>query len=366
MGSSALSTLIEHLGGDARPAVLSHAAGAWGPLAGSFGHDARALAASLAGYGLSAGASVAVLGKEGYGTLCGAIAVVAAGGTVVAVDPAVSDDGLRRMLATTGAVHAIASDERQLARILALRPELPALELVLLVAAPPSERKPAALLVPAAIEVGSAALAADPDLLRAGLAESEDGPACVLIDGRGEARGTSRSALLALADTMAAAMGIAPGMTVLSSLPVGSLERLGIALATLGRRARLLLPDPAERPDLGLSEHPPDAILLDVPSLERLYRAWMEDIQAKSLLGRAATRWALRQAGASGRGGWRHGLAERVALRALKDKLGSRTTALHVIATERGGASSEVESFYTTVGLAVRYLTPGTGAVLAR
>jgi len=366
MGSSALSSLIERLGGDPKPAVLSHVSGSWGPLEGRFGYETRSLAAALAGYGLSAGSSAAVVGKEGYGTLCGAIAIVAAGATVVSIDTAASDDALRRALATTGAVHAIASDERQLARILALRPELPALELVLLIAASPSERKPAALLVPAAIEVGSAALAEDPDLLRSGLAEDAAGAACVLVDGRGEARPTSRAALCALADALGTAMGIKPGTTVLSGLSVGSVERLGVALAALGRQATLLLPDPAERPDLGLGPRSPDSILLDVASLERLYRAWLEDIHAKSLLGRAATRWALRQADASGRGNWKHRLAERVALRGLRDKLGGRTSTLHVIATARGGASSEVESFFRAVGLTVLYLSPGTGAALAR
>jgi len=366
MGSSALSSVIERLGGHAQPAVLSHVSGSWGPLEGRFGHDARSLAAALAGYGLRVGSSAAVLGKEGYGTLCSAIAVIAAGATIVPVDPAASDDGLRRVLATTGAIHAIASDERQLARILALRPELPALELVLLIAASPSERKPAALLVSAAIEVGSAGLAAEPDLLQSGLAASEGGIACAQVDAKGESRPTSRAALVALSDALGNAMGIKSGMTVLSALPVGSIERLAIALAALGRQAGLLLPDPAERPDRGLLERSPDAILLDVASLERLHRAWLEDIQAKSLLARAATRWALRQAHASGQGGWKLGLAERVALRGLRDKLGGRTSTLHVVATERGGASSEVESFFGAVGLTVLYLSPGTGAVLAR
>jgi len=366
MGSSALLSLIERLGGDAQPAVLSHASGSWGPLEGNFSHETRSLAAALAGYGLKAGSSAAVLGKEGYGTLSGAIAVVTAGATIVPVDPAASDDGLRRALATTGAIHAIASDERQLARILALRPELPSLELVLLIAASPSERKPAALLVSAAIEVGSAGLALEPDLLGSGLAASEDGIACVQVDARGESRPTSRAALGVLSDALGNAMGIKSGMSVLSALPVGSVERLAVALAVLGRQAGLLLPDPAERPDLGLGQRPPDAILLDVASLERLHRAWLEDIQAKSLLARAVTRWALRQAHASGKGGWKHRLAERVALRGLRVKLGGRTSTLYVVATERGRASSEVESFFGAVGLEVLYLSPGTGAALAR
>jgi len=144
MGPSALTVLIERVDGDAPSAVLSRSGGSWGPPTGDFLHDVRGLAAAFVGYGLSPGSRVAVLGREERGTLCGGLAVIAAGATLVPLDPAIADDGLRRALSSTGAVYAIASDERQLARILALRPELPALELVLLISASPSERRPAA------------------------------------------------------------------------------------------------------------------------------------------------------------------------------------------------------------------------------
>lgn len=366
MGRTALVSLVDDFGAGAPPSVLARGNGAW-ELQGSRFHDeVRGLAAALSGYGLRAGACAAVLGFEGCGTLRAGLAVLAAGATLVPLDPALPDDALRRALASSGAVHAIASDERQLARILALRPDLSALELVLLTSAAPSERKPAALLVQAAVDVGAASLVGDPDLLRRALADSEGGTACLLVDAAGGTRPVSRAALLILADAIAQTVGVSPEKTVLAALPVGGVERLGASLAVLGRGATLLLPDPAERPDAGLDQRPADAILLDVTGLARLHRAWIEDIEAKSWLGRRAMRWALRQGREVERHGWKHRIAENLALRHLREKLGGRAAGLDVIATSQGRASSEVDEFFAATGLSLRYLSPDTTAALAR
>jgi long-chain acyl-CoA synthetase len=366
MGPNALSELIDGPGADAGPVVLSRRNGVWDGQAARFGDEVRGLAAALSGYGLGAGARGAVLGSEGFATLRAGLSVIAAGATLVPLDPSLSDDGLRRALANTGAVHAIASDERQLARVLALRPDLPALELVLLMSAAPSERKPAALLVETAMAVGMASMDSDPHQLRPAFAEGEGGPACLMVDASGEIREVGRTALIALADLIARTLGLARGKTVLSALPVGGVERLGASLAAFCQGSTLLLPDPAERPDAGLDQFPADAVLLDVTGLERLFRAWIEDIEAKSWLGRGVTSWSLRQGREAERQGWKHRLADRLALRELRAKLGGRAGGLDVLVTGGRRASSEVDSFFAATGLALRYLSPDTGAVLAR
>ena len=365
MGTDALSSLIDGPGADAGPVVFSRRNGAWTGEAARFGDEVRGLAAALSCYGLGAGARAAVLGSESCETLCAGLAVIAAGATLVPLDPSISDDGLRRALASTSAVHVIASDERQLARVLALRPDLSALELVLLMTAAPSERKPAALLVEAAMAVGLASLASDPGQLRRALTESEGRAACLLVDASGEIWEVGRATLLSLADVMARILGLARGKTVLASLPVGGVVRLGVSLAALSQGATLLLPDPAERPDAGLAQYPADAVMLDVSGLERLYRAWIEDIEARSWLGRGVTRWALREGRKVERSGWKHGLADRFALRELRGKLGGRAAGLDVIVSGGRRASSEVEAFFAATGLSVRYHSPDTGAALA-
>jgi long-chain acyl-CoA synthetase len=366
MGLNALSSLLVGPVAAAGPAVRSREHGAWYAPPTPFGSDVRALAAALSGYGLSEGARAAVLGSDGCGTLQAGLAVIAAGGTLVPLDPALSDDALRRALLSSGVVQAIATDERQLARILALRPELSTLELVLLISANPSERKPAAMLVATAIEVGAASLAADPGQLRSADDAVETTAACVLFDASGQARMVGRAELNVLADAFAKVLGQAKGKTVLSSLPVGGAERLGVALASLSQGATLLLADPFERPDAGLDTYPADALLIDLTALERLFRAWMEDIDAKSWLGRSATRWALRQGRAAPRGGWKHRLADRIALGGLREKIGGRATSLNVVAHGGRRASDEIESFFPAAGVTLHYLAPDTMTVLAR
>jgi long-subunit acyl-CoA synthetase (AMP-forming) len=292
--------------------------------------------------------------------------VIAAGATLVPLDPALSDAAVHRALESTEAVQAIASDERQLARILALRPELSELELVLLMTAPPSERRPAALLAKAAMNVGAASLATDPSLLRRAFAESEGGTACLLVDPTGGTRPVGRAALFALADAVARALGLAAERSLLSALPVGGVERLGTALAAWGNDVTLLLADPGERPDAGLDQRPADSVILDVAGLERLYRAWNDDIGAKSWLGRGATRWALRQGRVPERHPWRHRIAEIVLLRRMRERLGGRAVALDVIAPAAGRAPSHIDLFFAAIGLPVRYLPSDAVAVLAR
>jgi AMP-binding enzyme len=366
VGQTALSSLLDELSADPAPVVLSRASGAWDPQGGRFGVEVLGLAAALSGYGLGAGACAAVVGSEGRGTLCAGLAVIAAGATLVPLDPTLSDDALRRALASTGAVHAIASDERQLERILALRPELAALELALLMSAESSDRKPAALLAETAIDVGTASLVWDPGRLRRALAESERGTACMIVDPAGEVRPVGRAVLLAVADVIAQAIGVARQKAVLVALPVGGIERLAAALAVLDRGATLLLPDPSERPDAGLDQHPADAVLLNVLGLTRLHRAWLEDIQAKSWIGRSVTRWALRQRRVLESHGWRHRIAEQLALRGLRNKLGGKAAALDVIAERGRGASPELDAFFSATGLSVRYFSPEIRGGLAR
>jgi hypothetical protein len=176
----------------------------------------------------------------------------------------------------------------------------------------------------------------------------------------------ARNTLQAVADAFSQVLGNARGKTVLSSLPVAGVARLGASLAVLSQGATLLLSDPAERPDAGLGQHAADAVLLDVTSLERLFRAWKEDIDAKSWIGRSVTRWALRQGESTPIEGWRHRLAEAVALRGLREKLGGRASGLDVVTDGGRRASDEVNAFFAALGLSLRYVSPVTGGALAR
>lgn len=366
MGTIALATLIDGLAAGPTAPVRARRGGAWLSGESDFGEDVRNLAAALSGYGLHPGARAAVLGSEGRETLCAGLAVIAAGATVIPLDPALPDAALSRALGSSSAIHVMASDERQLARILALRPELSALELVLLLSAAPSERKPAALLADAAMSAGREALTANPDLLLHALASGDSSVSCITVDGRGDLRPVDRASLLSFAETISKALTLGPKSSMLLALPVGGVERLGASLAAISRRTALLLSDPAERPDAGLAEHAPESVVTNVSGIERLYRAWIEDMDSESWLSRRLTRWALRQGTETSRGGWRKGLAERIALRALRAKLGGRARTVDVFPGHRVKASSDIEDFFAAAGLTVRYLPAGPGPAVAR
>jgi hypothetical protein len=127
-----------------------------------------------------------------------------------------------------------------------------------------------------------------------------------------------------------------------------------------------LLPDPGERPDAGLVERPVDVMLLDPAGLARLHRAWLEDIESMSWLGRGATRWALRQGLESNRQGWKQRVAEAIALRRFRAKLGGKALGLEVVGAPATGGATEVDSFFATVGLSLRYHDSLAAVSLAR
>jgi hypothetical protein len=292
--------------------------------------------------------------------------VIAAGGILVSLDPGLSEDALRRALAGTGAVHAIASDETQLARILRLRPELPALELVLLSSAAPSERRPAALLVDAAMGVGAAALNADPGVLEPAAGESKGRTALLLVDRAGDTRPVTTAALSAQAQATAQELNLTRGGALLVALPLGGVDRLGAAIAALERESALLLQSPGDRPDSGLDQRSADAILLDSGGLQRLHEAWLADIGSMSWLARGVTRWALTQGRKPPPRGWKLRIADRIALRRLRAKLGGKATVLDVIGQRPPGGPAEAESFFAAIGVPIRYRVSGGPGSLAR
>lgn len=369
MGRPALSSLLTNLASVATPRVYARAGTAWIDGGAELGDEVRALAAALASYGLLPGACAAVLGSEGCDTLRAELAVLVAGGALVSVDPDLSDDALSRALTSFGAVQAIASDETQLARILKLRPDLPALELVLLMRAVPSERKPAALLADVAMRAGAEALVAEPPMLRDALEAGEAAGVLSVIQANGRARTVRRAGLEALAARIATAIDAGAERTVLTALPRGSVVRLAAALAVAGQGGALLLADPSGRPDGGLVEHPPDAAILSRASLEGLRQGWQAELDGRSWIGRGIARWSLRQGAARGRPGWKLGLAEAMTLRGLRERLGGRLTRLDVLDDGSTPVDASVQSFFEAIGLPVHYLedsgAAGLGPVIA-
>jgi len=335
MGPPAPLSLLDELGARAGRSVLFLIDGVWSAPPQRFDRRVRALAAALAGFDLPAGGRVAVLGEEGHDTLVAHLGVLAAGGVLVPLDPARSTDSLRAALESSGATHAIASDERRLATILKLRPDLPSLEMVLLMSAAPSERKPAALLAESAMQMGDGLLQSDPELLRRAIAaEGASSAALLIAPGSGERGVVSRDALAALCDATGNALGVGAGRTVLMDLPVERPERLAIVLAAADRGGTVLVAT-GGRPDSGLTDFPPVGAALDTAALDRLSAAWDSDLAARAWLRRSIAGWSLRQGRKGAESGWRHRLAEVMVLRGLRAQLGGRLSGIHVPAGTR-------------------------------
>jgi hypothetical protein len=206
----------------------------------------------------------------------------------------------------------------------------------------------------------------NPDQLRGALTPGKGGTACLLVDSGGETRAVARATLQIVVDAIKQIVGGVRGKTVLSSLPVAGIARIAASLAVLSQGATLLLPDPNERPDAGLDLHPADRVIFDVTSLDRLFRAWAEDIEAKSWVRKSVTRWSLRQGRSAQGRGWKHRLAEGLALRGLRAKLGGRAPGIDVFSEGGRRASDEVNAFFAASGLFVRYASPAAGTLLAR
>jgi long-subunit acyl-CoA synthetase (AMP-forming) len=206
------------------------------------------------------------------------------------------------------------------------------------------------------MQVGATTLAAEPLLLKEALAAGAGSQALIAVGTDGRLKSFDRDAVLRLAERIGTVIAAAPGRTVLSTLPRTSVFRLATALAATRHDATLLLADPAQRPDSGLDEHPVDAVLSSPEALERLSNAWHADIAGRSWTGRKLVAWSLRQGADPVRAGWKHRVAESLALRDLRRKLGVRITRLDVLREDAAKPEPRVVSFFEAIGLPVRYL----------
>lgn len=348
------ASLLDKLTTATAAEVVARSGDAWGPTRTDFGGDAQALAAALLGYGLAPGGRVAVLGGEGADTLLAEIAVLLAGARLLSFDPASSDGAIASALAAAPVVQAIASDERQLARLLAMRPDLPSLDLLLLMHARPSERKPAALLADVAIGVGRSTLGDEPELLREAASEAPVEQAVVFHRPAGVPEPVDRPRLFADAVRAMSALPSPRRPVVLSALPIAAPARLSLALAGIAAGGLLLLADPSSPVDAGLAEQSPGTIVLNPRGLAALRRAWLDDVERRSWLKRAVARWSLRQTGDEVRGTWKGRLADSLTLRSLKARLGGATNRLEVVRLAGDPTDRETERFFAGLGIEVK------------
>jgi long-chain acyl-CoA synthetase len=239
MPSRTLVDLVLDAAGGASAAAFVDARNASSPVtAAELDRRSAQLAAALATYGLEHGARAAILTADGAEAVLGLLAILRAGGTAVPLDPGTTDAELAGTLLGASVRQILVSDDGLLARIQRIRPELPELDLVLLFREP-GESRAAALTVAGACAAGSEALAGESGLLDGQVPGGARAPAVLRVATGGETLLETHDNLLAAAEAAASALRIERDETVFSALPATDAAHVALAMACLGRGARL-------------------------------------------------------------------------------------------------------------------------------
>lgn len=210
-----------------------------------------ALAAGLVEYGAQAGDRIAILAPDGIGPLLAELAAQCAGLVVVPLDPGIPDGELRRALEETEARLALVSDQQALGRILAIRPDLPALDLVLLFEPPTGERAAPATMVDQAERLGRQRLDEDPSCLSRMLSSPRPGTQSrwnyTLKTERRPRRVQTHGNLVHAVGALADALPLKPEDRVLVGIPMRTSAARALQCHALASGATLLFP-PATAP----------------------------------------------------------------------------------------------------------------------
>lgn len=334
--------LIESLPRAGGALLIPSAGGVVAEEAADLDGRSRDLAAALSEYGLAPGDRAAIVSRDIGDVLLGFLAILRAGGVPVLLDPGLPPGDLLDALRSAEARQVLVEDERCLAVVLGLRPDLPSLDLAMLYRASPG-------VLAAAITVADAWAAGarfrseeDGESEPPALAERDAEPVALRF---ARSAGTLRSSSLTGAAVATGArafvdcLGLAPGETVAAALPVWDPAVLVLALACLGRGARIsLLPsggDPAEI----LGALRPEILLMESDRLKALRDRLLRAMRAEALVAGALLRLALaegRRRGApdlaAGRlpsaRPWRWRLADALVLGRVRAIAGGRMRAL--------------------------------------
>lgn len=359
LGVTSLQSHLDRAAARSDPALWHRNSGSWTSGGDEPGRDIRELGAALFHYGVEGGRAVLVLGSEGPDTCRASLAVLAAGACLVRLDATASDALLRRALEEPEVAIAIVEDERQLGRVLALRPDLPRLEMVILLTGEPSERKAAAVLVGVAVDLGARRLEEEPGLLaRAHVGIAADAPALRVPSGE-RLTTLTRAALAAaserLTDKLTERLSLGPGRTVLVALPTDGPEFIPVVLGALARGATVLVTADDYGLAHGLREKPPHGAVVSAAVLKRTHAEWVEDLAGRSWISRSVTRWALSQGADPTRHPRRHRLADMLVLSRIRGRWGGHLRGWGVLG---GPIALEVSRSFAAMGVPI-YVMPG-------
>ncbi len=256
----------------------------------------REIAAALRAYGAEPGDLVAILSPPRLEAAIVDLAIHLVGGVGLALDPGLGESDLLGVLRRVRPRQVLVSDTRQLDKIVAIRPELASLEIVLLFDAPLGDRRTAATSLKDALAVGTEVLARDPTLLDGARVASGEHPARLIARrARGEPEDVvlSQANLIAGTRALAGALPLGPDDVVLSSLPVTRASRHELELLCLFRGAVLATAgDPAKIGD-DLVSLRPTMLVAASDHVEELARRIEPAVRSRGWPVRAALGWAI-------------------------------------------------------------------------
>jgi long-chain acyl-CoA synthetase len=251
----------------------------------------REFAAGLSAYGLATGDRVALVAAPEPESWLAELAVMAAGGVAVPIYRPMHEDGLRAVLAAARARYVLAGDPALLDQVLAVRFDLPDLELAFLAKAPLDGSTPAATLYDGLLARGRGQIGSDPSFSP----RPVDGPA--LLTPRTESpdlAGFTGEELVTAAALLAAAVPLDPKADrLLVALPDGSEEQRSWLWAGMLQGVPSVCGSVGDGLREGLGRVRPTVLAADRAALEVLRHAVAAEAGSGSWPWRRLSSWAL-------------------------------------------------------------------------
>lgn len=333
----------------------------------ALGEQVRDFALGLEQLGVGPGDRVALLSGNRPEWAITDLAVLSLGAVTTPVYPTLPETQVRYIVADSGATLIVVEDEKQWRKVAAVRDELPQLQRVVMIAAPPSEAAGAGVLAFADVTaMGRASQNAAAEFERRWRAVSPDDLASIIYTSG--TTGDPKGAMLTHANFMTNAISaarlidIGPGDVFLSFLPLSHIfERLGGHYLPLMQGAAIAYAESVFTVQQNMLEVRP-TLMMSVPRLYEAMQARILDTVAKAKpLKRRLFHWALRVGRSvvarqqEGRPvGWllflQRAVADRLVCRKIRERTGGR---IRYFVSGGAALPRETAEFFAALGLTI-------------
>jgi long-chain acyl-CoA synthetase len=312
----------------------------------------REIGQGLRAAGLKHGDAVAVLSDTRPEFAYADLAILGCGAASVAIRPVEEAPRVGELLRETNAVFAIVEGEEQLDKVLAVRPDCPALrQIVIIDMKGLRDFSDTSCISLAELIAGGAA---QPDWRTAIASVAPDQVATVLVNDTGPGRCVTHAEIMRLIEATGVELGVQSGDERLAVLPMADpTERvLGLYLSLKHRVISNYLENP-ETATENLREVKPTVFGADCEAWERLHARIVALSEGATSMQKAAYRWAIAAGAAGGISG---SLANFLVLPAIRAQLGFGK--LRVAYVGDHPIPAEIDHWARALGITVRFVNP--------